>query len=119
MNAPRIVVALLVAAGIAELGYQAGLAQGLAQGGGAIVTAPYYVAPFGFGFGFFGLLFPLLFLFLIFGLGRALFWRGWGGHGHAGGPRRWGDPQVMLEEWHRKAHGETAETSRPAPPERS
>jgi hypothetical protein len=53
--------------------------------------------PFFFPFGF--LFIPLAF-FLIFGLMRALFWRGpWGG----GGPWN-GNPRARFEEWHRQAH---------------
>ncbi len=117
MNVIGILVTLVIAAGIGIGGYQLGLAQGLASAGGAVApVAPYYLAPFGFGFGFFGLLFPLLFLFLIFGLGRALFWGGrWGGHGYGDhGP--WGDRRAMLEEWHKRAHGELADTPQQTAP---
>ena len=122
MNFVRFVVTLVIAGVVGILGYQAGVAQGLAQAGGTVATAPYYVAPFGFGFGFFGLLFTVLLLFLLFGLGRALFWGGrWGGYGHPGRPGPWGDRERMLEDWHRRAHGEpTTETARPAqPPDRA
>jgi hypothetical protein len=77
--------------------------------------------PFGWGFSIFGLLFGLFFLFIIFGLIRAIFWggrRGWGpggwsGPGHHG--RGWDaryerNPWIerfgpSFEEWHRQAHG--------------
>ena len=79
------------------------------------------------GFGIFGILAGLFFLFLFFGLIRAAFWRGgggrgwggpgaWGGPGGPGGPGRWGehDPRnrfhETFEDWHRQAHGE------PSPP---
>src|ERR1700694_759036 len=91
-----IVVVLLLVVGAVAVGgyaYNVGVAQGLAnsgklvapQGDGVGVApfyygAPYFYHPFGFGFGFLGCLFPLLGFFLIFGLIRALFWRGgWGG----------------------------------------
>lgn len=96
--------AVLVLGAVAGVGYQVGIATGAAVAGAAGVPAvaayPYYWHPIGFGFfPFFGLLFPLLFILLLFGLGRALFWGGRGpGYGkHWGGPR-------MLDEWHREAH---------------
>ena len=97
---------------VGAIGYQLGLSQAVSVvapgAGGAPIVAPYYWHPFGFGFGFFGLLFPILGLFLLFGLFRALAWgRGWGGHrGYGYGPWREGGPKAMLEEWHREAHGE-------------
>ncbi len=109
MNAFRLILIVLVAGAIGLVGYQLGLSQGVAT---TVPLAPgiapvAYYAPFHFfGFGFLGLLFPILFLFLIFGLGRALFWSGrWGGPGYRHG--YWGDPQARLEEWHKAAHGET------------
>ncbi len=53
--------------------------------------------PFGFGFGIFGLLFTLFFLFIVFGLLRAIIFgsrRGWGPGrwGGPGGPGGWGGP---------------------------
>ena len=60
--------------------------------------APYYYHPFYGGFGFFGFLFPILFIFLIFGLLRSAFW-GWGGrYGTRYGGRE------RLEELHRELH---------------
>ncbi|MCA1553965.1 MAG: hypothetical protein LC737_06265 [Chloroflexi bacterium] len=110
----RIVFALLVivlAVGIGVSVYNAGVAQGLAESGKIVAPAtgvpyvgvPFFFRPWGFGFGLFGWLFPLLFFFLIFGLLRGLFWRGrWGGHRH------WesGLPPAF-DEWHRREHGET------------
>lgn len=100
----------LVAAGA----YEAGLAQGTAQvvvaaPGAAPAVAPavaYYGHPYGWGYGFnpFGFLFPLLGLFLFFGLMRALIGggRGWGHH------RGWyGDDHGVpgrFDEWHTRAH---------------
>jgi hypothetical protein len=101
-------------AGIANYAYHVGVAQGFAQSGklpvpgpgtGPYPAYPYPGYPYGypyhgpFGFGFFGLLFPILFIFLIFALMRGMFWRGYGGGGHweKGVPHR-------FEEWHRRAH---------------
>jgi len=103
-----------IVGGIATYSYNSGVAQGLAQSGklpvpgpgaGPYPAYPYPVYPYGypfhgpFGFGFFGLLGPILFIFLLFALLRGAFWRGyaWGGHGGKGVPPR-------FEEWHRKAH---------------
>ena len=86
-----VVVGLLVALGVGI--YQAGVAQGVIDAGrfpaGAAVPVGGY-AGYGYhgGFDFLGLLFPLLFLFLIFGIFRAAFGhrRGWGrGYGYWGG----------------------------------
>jgi len=112
----RVLLALVLIAGVAGFGvyvYNVGVAQGVAdsarlaspESGGA--PYPYYVGPFGyrpfgFGFGIFGCLIPLFFLFLFFGLLRGLFWRGGRGWGR---PRHWdGGAPPMFEEWHRKAH---------------
>ncbi len=101
-------------AGIATFSYNSGVAQGLAQGGklpapgpgaGPYPGYPYPVYPYGypfhgpFGFGFFGFLWPILFVFLVFALIRGMFWQGhaWGGHWGKGVPHR-------FEEWHRRAH---------------
>ncbi len=120
----RIVLVLVLIAVLVGLGtyvYDAGVAQGLATSGKAVVpdggTAPYpYYAPFyrpwGFGFGIFGLIFPLLFIFLIFGLLRGIFFGGWRGRQGWGGPRgergergEWPhDVPPAVEEWHRKMH---------------
>lgn len=97
-----IVILLLAGAfGIAEVAFQAGVAQGLATqpGGSPTVVMPYGYPHFGFGFGLFGLLFPLLFLLLIFGLARFAFWRG-------GGPRHWEERARMWEERARTVHDE-------------
>jgi len=92
-----LVLLLSVVAGVA---YQVGVSTAATVTGtaGATAVAAYpYWHPFAFGFfPFFGLLFPIFFLFLIFGLFRAAFG---GGHrmGYGGGPR-------MFDEWHRQAH---------------
>lgn len=125
-----VVVGLLVSIGIGA--YQAGVAQGVIDAGRFPVGANVPVAGFGAhgGPGIFGILFGIFFLFLLFGLIRAAFWRGrgWGpgwGHGHGDGPGRGrgfgpdaapgagpdGGPEWWREErdrriadWHRKLH---------------
>lgn len=104
--ATLLILGAVLVGGIA---YEAGIAQGIATTGeGVRAVAPYgYWHPFGFGFGFLGVLFPILFLFLIFGLVRAAF-----GPRHRGGPGAWREgPRTMFEEWHRQAHGETSPSS--------
>ena len=109
----RLVVALVIIAGVAFLGvgaYNAGVTQGLAQAGQVVVTpGGYPVGPYigggygwghGFGFGFFGFLGTLFFIFLLIALLRAAFgghrgrhgWGGPGGWGGTGGPGSWGGP---------------------------
>ena len=114
-----ILVAVVVAAGVFV--YNAGVAQGLATGSQALAPngqgtpGPYYYyAPFyrPWGFGPFGWIFPLLFLFLIFLAIRGLFFRGWRRHGPWMGYGRYDygrrDVPPMVEEWHRKMHEEQA-----------
>ena len=67
----------------------------------------------------------LFFLFIVFALLRAIFWRGgpgrrgwgpggWGGYGYGKGPDGSGHgpweshANQAFDEWHRRAHGETA-----------
>ena len=108
-----VLLVLITAVGALGLGmyaYNAGVTQGLAQSGrivapdgGAVV--PYYnpmpYHPFGFGFP--GFLFSCLFIFMIFGLIRAIFFRRhWGMHSRRD---MWnGDFPPMAAEWHRKMH---------------
>jgi len=118
----RIVLAVLLAivlivgaAGLGVYAYNVGLAQGMADTGRPAAPAtgvapyPYYGAfffhPFGWGFGFLGCLFPLLFFFLIFGLLRAVIWGPrWGWHHHRHWERGEHGVPPMVEEWHRKMH---------------
>lgn len=113
-----IVIVLVLIVGLIGVGvyaYDLGVGQGLAQSGklvaptGGSVPVPYYAPvgpffyrPFGWGFGFLGCLFPLLFFFLIFSLFRGFWWRGpgWGGRY---GPWTNGVPP-RFEEWHQRAH---------------
>ena len=84
---------VIVLAGIGVGIYNAGLQQGIAQSANLPAgTVPYgYYGWNGGGFGIFGLIFPILFLFILFGIARAAFGhrRGWG-HGYGNGPGRWG-----------------------------
>jgi hypothetical protein len=112
----RVIAALALVGLIAAVGigiYDAGVGAGLMQAGREAVASgapapvvyypgPYYGHGWGGGFGFFGIFFWILGIFLIFGLVRAAFGRGrWGGPGgwsrHEGG-------KGHLEEWHRQAH---------------
>jgi hypothetical protein len=112
----RILLAIILiggAIGIGVTSYNAGVTAGLVQTGHAVVVPDgYAVAPggayvgygwgFGHGFGFFGFLGGLLFLFLLFGLIRAAFGgghrRGWGG---PGGPGRW-DGDWRRDAWEQR-----------------
>jgi hypothetical protein len=144
-----VLVALLAIGGgaIANTAYQAGLSTAVttAVSNGATVVAPVvnpvygygygyggYGPGFGFGHGIFGFFGTLIFLFLIIGLLRAVFFGGrhgrrgpgWGGHGW-GGPG-W-DPesrkthfesrfQGTFDDWHRRAHDGTEPTAASTPP---
>jgi hypothetical protein len=134
-----VVAALVVGGGIiAQTAYQAGLSTAVTTAAasapaGTVVTPvapvpyPYYYGGWGWGWGhgfpFLGFIGFFLFLFLIFGLMRAIFWRGrWGGPGGRGG---WGGPgygygygkggngdprshfQQTFDDWHRQAHSES------------
>ena len=116
----RIVVGVLLvlalAAGISGA-YHGGFVQGVAQSGhlpAPAPGAPYPMYPYGYygygwHFGFFGFLWPLLWIFLIVLLFRGLFRGGrgyWGGGPCGGGGPRW------LEEWHRRAHEAPSQTGR-------
>jgi hypothetical protein len=138
---PRILAAVLLVAVlaiggglIATTAYQAGIATAVtATGSTGAATTPIVLPAYGYGygwhpgFGFFGFLGTLLFLFVVFALVRAIFWRGgpgrrggwgqgWGGSGYGdgnGGPGRGNRPwesqaNQAFEEWHRRAHGEAA-----------
>jgi hypothetical protein len=140
---PAILLIALLAIGgglIANAAYDAGVntavTTAVANGGtvAPVVVPPYGYGygygwhPFGFGFGIFGLLFGLFFLFIIFGVIRAIFWGGrrgwgpggWGGPGHHGTDARSDrNPWIerfgpSFEEWHRRAHG--SESSNEPPP---
>jgi hypothetical protein len=122
----RVIAALLLVGVLVAIGagvYNAGVSQGLAQNVTAVASGapavaygyyPGFVGHWGWGFGFFGIFFWILGIFLIFGLLRAAFGWGRGGHGYGRwgghGPGGWnqpgsGDPRrEMLDQWHRDAH---------------
>jgi hypothetical protein len=146
---PAILLIVVLAIGgglIANAAYQAGVDTAVTTAvadGATTVVAPlpaygygygYGWHPFGFGFGIFGLLVGLFFLFIIFGLIRAIFWggrRGWGPGGW-GGPGGWNRPGgpgnhshyernpwierfgPSFEEWHRQAHESESSNEPPA-----
>jgi hypothetical protein len=109
-------IAVLVFIGVGV--YNAGVTAGLAETGNAVASGapavyypgPYYGHPWGWGgFGFFGIFFWILGIFLIFGLIRAAF--GFGRWGRGGrdwsnhhGPGGYGGPRQHFEDWHRQAH---------------
>ena len=111
MNGLRVFVVVAIALVVGAFAYQLGLSQGLATTipAGAAPVAYYGYPHWGFGFGFFGFLFPLLFIFLIFGAMRAAF----GGH-RGYGYRGWGNGRERIEELHRELHGEKPSGDRPA-----
>lgn len=93
-----IVAAVVLAAVVGGIAYNAGVAQGFEESGKVIAApgGPYpypymgWHRPWGFGF-FFA---PLFFIFFWFVILRGLFWRGGFGRRCGGG----------LDEWHRRAH---------------
>ena len=130
-----VVLVGVIAAGLAGIGwwaYNAGVAQGAAQGGAAIASqgaapgsvpfyayGPYRFHLYRFGFPFLGCLIPLFVIFLVFAVIRPMMWgpwmgaghRGWGMHGRFGGEGPRQHFREMAEEWHRQAHaGESGKT---------
>ena len=99
-----IVAALMLAALVGVVAYNAGIAHGIAQSGKIAVAPgpgpypypyPYYGwHPWGFGFFFAPLFFFIFIAFVI----RGLVWGGRWRHGRCGGYRDY------LDEWHRQAH---------------
>lgn len=111
MGFARAIFALIVITAIGLVGYQIGVSQAIAtQLPAGAAPVAYYGYPYHFGFGFLGFLFPLFFLFLIFGLLRAAMFGGRGGWGHTGagymGRGGWGDGRERIEALHRELHGE-------------
>lgn len=112
-----LVVAVVVAVGIAGYGaYQLGLERGLAETadlGPGVVVHP-WVGGY-WAFGWFGLMFRLLFFFLILGfVTRFVFGRrrwGWnGGHHHHGPDGSHHPMESRLAEWHERAHAPSPES---------
>jgi len=131
-----LLVAVLAIGGgiIATTAYQAGLSTAVttATGSGGTVVTPVVVPAYGYGYGWnpfggiFGFFATLFFLFIVFALIRAIFWRG--GHGRRGGwGPGWGGPgwsgygkgpdghghspwearaHETFDDWHRRAHGD-------------
>ena len=143
---PAILLVAVLAIGgglIATSAYQAGLSTAVTTvtaTGGTVVTpviVPAYSygyggSPFGFGFGIFGFLATLFFLFIVFGLLKAIFFRGGpgrrGGWG-PGGPGGYGHDQnghgrspwearahETFDDWHRSAHGDLTDPPTPVDP---
>ncbi len=129
------VLILALGAGVAALAYQAGVEHGAATSatGGAVVV--YGGGPWGFGI--FGVLFGLFFLFLlarlVIGVTFGAFGRGhgpWAGYGHrrwGAGPdgtpgtgvpgTPWGDRETFVAEMHRRLHErDAAAPATPAAP---
>ena len=114
-----LVLAIAIVAGIGIGVYNAGVSEGVAEAarvaqvagdGAAVVYPPYVGGPYGYGhgwagggFGFFGILFGILFFFLIVGMIRAAFgWGRWGGGGR--GPGGWESRNERIAEMHRELH---------------
>jgi hypothetical protein len=126
----RLIAVIALVGVLALIGisvYNAGVSAGLAETGTAVASGapvvyygPYVGHPWGWGgFGFFGIFFWILGIFLIFGLIRAVFGFGrWGGrrdwYGHHG-PGGYGPPKDHLDDWHRRAHqpGDEPKNSEP------
>ena len=143
-----VIAAVLVGGGlVASVAYQAGVQANVTTvpvtTDRATAVTPVVVAPYGYGYGWgfghspfswvFGFFAFLFFLFIVFGIIRALTWRGRGGPGGwggRGGPGYWGgrygdhEPgshpfegraRQHFEEWHRSAHGEPPASAGPSP----
>jgi hypothetical protein len=126
--AALVLIGVLVAIGVGV--YNAGVSAGLATTVAAPSGAPvaYYPGPYawhgwgwGPGWGFFGIFFWILGIFLIFGLLRAVFgWGRWGGRGYRDWnhrPNGYAGPESRFEEWHRRMHqsGSSGSPGSPGP----
>ena len=125
VGAVLMTILILGALGAAAFGvYQIGYQHGLVETGAQVVVntpGPGYYPGF-WGFGFFGIFFKFLFIFLIFGLiakiffgrrhwGQATYWaKDWHTEGY-GSPM-----EQRLTDWHEKAHGGPADTPDPDVP---
>jgi hypothetical protein len=115
-----VLITLLIVGALGAIGFglwQMGYQRGLVETGAEVVTRTvngihgWWGPGWGLGgFGFFGLFFKVLLLFLLFGLIARLFFgpRRWGGPGPYWG-RDWheghGSPEQRMTEWHDRAHG--------------
>lgn len=124
-----LLIGLVAAVGVGI--YNAGVSAGIASDIGSQISSgvqvpivypgPYVGQPWGGGVGFFGILFGIFLLFLIFGLIRAAF--GWGHYRHyrdgegGGVYRSWGHhrgkPDDYLDAWHRETHEREAQSPKP------
>ena len=115
-----LVVVLVVGGGvIATAAYQAGVNNAVTtttQAGGTTAAAPVVVPAYGYGIGFwhpfgwiFGFFATIFFLFIVFALVRAIFFRGGPGRRGGWGPgwgEGWDTPaRDRFDDWHRQAHG--------------
>jgi hypothetical protein len=119
-----VVLLLLAGIGIGVAAWNAGVDHGIQQqvteSGEGVQVIRVVGDRFGPGWGFFPfgfLLFPL-FVFGMFALVRAVFWRGrWGGPGRAGPGGPWqGGMHDRIDEWHRKEHEEAGGSGGAGPP---
>jgi hypothetical protein len=129
-----LVVVLVVGGGvIATAAYQAGVSNAVTtttQNGSTTAVAPVVVPAYGYGVGFwhpfgwiFGFFATIFFLFIVFALIRAIFFRGGPGRRGGWGPG-WGDGwdapgrdrRDRFDDWHRKAHGTGGNTAGDANP---
>jgi hypothetical protein len=114
-----LLVLACMACGVVWMGYEVGVAQGLAEGAGGVARSVPGAAPgavgahhfFGPGFlifGFFGFIFKILFIFGLIFLASRLFFRGrWGGRGRGGPWMSWHERQrSQFDEWYREKEAE-------------
>ena len=114
-----LIVVLVVGCGvIATAAYQAGVNNAVTttQNAGTVAATPVVVPAYGYGVGFwhpfgwiFGFFASIFFLFIVFALVRAIFFRGGPGRRGGWGPG-WGDgwdtpPRDRFDAWHQQAHG--------------
>ena len=120
-----LLLAIAIAVGIGAAVYNAGVTAGLAEAAqqaaasGDPLPVPTYAYGYGpywhgpGGWGFFGLFFLVLGLFIVIGFVRMAFH---GGRGHGPGPGGgWGgDRRGRVEEWHRELHRREAGEGQPS-----
>lgn len=120
-----LLLALAIAVGIGAAVYNAGVTAGLAEAAQQAAASgdPLPVPPYAYGYGpywhgpggwgFFGIFFLVLGLFIVIGFVRMAFH---GGRGHGSGPGGgWGgDRRERVEEWHRELHRREAGEGQPS-----